>query len=177
MIPALAILFGGGTLALHHTSKASSIPVVNVSGDLNKVFKTVSDLKNNAPLIIEAEVVKGTSFEYNHVIFTKNNLLVKKVYKGDLQGKQNIDILETGGISDNKEFVLEGNPVSKPGEKLVLFLKKYDGPVTEDAYTIEGAYQGKFTFDDGKKISFKKANEKFGELQSIQSINDLQLDK
>ncbi|MBP2002585.1 hypothetical protein J2Z69_003671 [Paenibacillus shirakamiensis] len=151
------------------------------SGDLAEGFETVDELKNSSEVIVEVEADKGTSFEYNHAIFTSTRVKINKIYKGELNVDY-IKVLETGGFYHNSENVLEGNYVLQSGEKAILFLDKYIGPVTSNSYVVKGAYQGKFVFVEGSdfisgdnKGKFKENIGKFGELQQVHSIDDLKL--
>jgi len=136
----------------------------------------VADLKDKSDVIVEVNVGKtaSKSLEYKHVVFTITNVEVQKTFKGDQHANDSINILELGGFYDNKEYVYGNNHVLQPGEKVILFLERYQGLVTNDAYVIKGVFQGKFKLD-GSKGKLEKNNEKFGELQNVQSIEDLKL--
>ncbi|MGM0885074.1 MAG: hypothetical protein ACQEXQ_29035 [Bacillota bacterium] len=60
-------------------------------------------------------------------------------------------------------------------DKFVLFLHKYEGPVTsEEAFVISGFYQGKFRIDDKGKINYDAAKNN-GEVTFQDEVNNKSL--
>ncbi|MCR2802316.1 hypothetical protein [Paenibacillus soyae] len=160
-------------VALFLVSQISTKKVsrIDVSGDLSIIYNSVSEMEEDADLIVEVEVDNPNSFMYYNAAFTLSTAKIKKVHKGDLALKE-INLLETGGIVQNKEFIFEQNPVSKKKDRLLLYLQKYIGPIHNDAYVILGAYQGKFKMLDDKIIP---PNNTSVALKSINDKEDLRL--
>lgn len=74
-----------------------------------------------------------------------NDFIVNNVKAGDSSLKgTHVKVLELGFISMT---------IIDPKQKnYLLFLKKYEGPVSNDAYVISGVYQGKLKIDKAGKI-------------------------
>ncbi|WJQ83541.1 hypothetical protein [Brevibacillus brevis] len=164
---ALGFLVGGGYLFLDshkiETSRAydqtshkpaksdkQTLKKVDVSGEVVEGFDSTKELHESAEVIAEVEINESESFQYENVVFTLSDAKVKQVYKGEVLPENVINILETGGYKNGTEYTFEGNEVFETGEKAYVYLEKYDGPVTEDAYVIKGVYQGKFLKEEGK---------------------------
>ena len=147
---------------------------VDMHLDLSESFDTVSELKENAPIIAKVNVTEAKSFDYGNVTFKLSDAKIKKVYKGDLKNNTSISILETGGSgADGLTYLPEGNSVFASGDEAVVFLERYVGPVAEDSYVIKGVYQGKFKIKGNKVVPPAEVH---GELETIQSIEDLSLE-
>lgn len=128
---------------------------LQISGELEVKYTTIDQLKNASDLIVEVKAADVGSLKYEGLAFSLVNAEVKKVYKGDV-GK-NVNILETGGTVEGQEYVFEDSPVFKKNESAIVFLRKYIGPVTENAYVVTGAIQGKFKMDGDKLKAPKHA--------------------
>lgn len=147
-----------------------TVEKVNLSLSLTREYKTLEDLKNAAEVITQVEIDNSKSFTYNDVPFTISDAKLIKTYKGNIFNDK-INLLETGGQIDNKEYSPEGNDVLKKREKAILFLKKYEGPITDDAYVILGVYQGKYKIssDDNQLIIPNGAPQLSTNIQTIES--------
>ncbi|GED71157.1 hypothetical protein BRE01_48590 [Brevibacillus reuszeri] len=149
---------------------------VRYSGHLVKNYETADELKKDADLVLEIEATDSSSLEYKNIVFTLINAKVKKEFKAGKKFKdKEIKILETGGYYEGKNYLFEDNEVLKEGDKTIVFLKKYEGPIADDAYVILGAYQGKFNLD--KNGNIKESKKLDGRLSEINNMNDLQLDE
>ncbi|GGG91028.1 hypothetical protein [Paenibacillus radicis (ex Gao et al. 2016)] len=153
-------------------SRDKPTSTVSMHFDLSESFQSVDQLRTSSPVIARVKINTTKSYPYSNVVFTLSEASVQKVYKGQL-GKQ-IHILETGGSYGGLHYLAEGNAVFASNDEAVVFLEKYEGPVAEDAYVIKGVYQGKFKVAGERLIP---SSEVLGELQSIQSFNDLQISK
>lgn len=134
---------------------AAAIRVMNVplftihsTGELSESFSTTDSFKTNADLIVEMKKTGGKSFKYEGVAFTLSTGSVTAIYKGKLADKKEIKILETGGVVHHIKYTFEGHEVLKNNDTAIVFLRKYNGPATdEEAYVILGEFQGKFKLD------------------------------
>jgi len=107
-------------------------------GKVSFVPKNFSDLINNSQVIVEAEATDNRKeFSYLKANFVQTDLKIKKIYKGtSLVNGNNIWLLQTLMMQD---------PIIKNGEKVLLFLDKYEGPVTSDeTFVLKGLYQGHY---------------------------------
>lgn len=105
---------------------------------VNFMAKNIDDLTNNSQVILEAVVKdKIKSINYVDVDFVETALNVNKIYKGAefVTGKE-ILLLQT---------MIEQDPLVVKGERVLLFLDKYSGPVTSDStFVTKGLYQGHY---------------------------------
>lgn len=149
------VVVGAAFLMNQNFSKASNsqiatdLPnnkVVNVHSDLTKRFSTVAQLSQDAEVIVLAEVgSNGKSFEYAKVVFTTTDVRINKAIKGDFKAGESISVLETGGALHDLEYRIDDVPVLKQGEKVLLFLEKFQGAeFAKNSYLILVSYQGKF---------------------------------
>lgn len=93
----------------------------------------LEDLIKDSPLIVEAKVTdKNTDITYLGVNFVTTKIDITKMLKGDIS-EHEITLLQT----DCKE-----DPIVEKGSSVLLFLHKYDGPITTNAYVCQGLYQG-----------------------------------
>ncbi|MBA2939136.1 hypothetical protein HZF08_12545 [Paenibacillus sp. CGMCC 1.16610] len=154
-----------------------NIPVLtfNSHGELSESFSTVDELKQKAEVIVEVNISDAKAEKYNEVVFTLSNAEVKKIYKGELQNKTSINILETGGVHNHIEHTFEGEKTLKKQDTAILFLKKYNGPVTKEAYVILGMYQGKFKLDKSGTVIGKNKELPTG-LNAITNKHNLNLE-
>jgi len=143
---------------------------VDTGGELTKGYSSIDDLKDSSELIAEVLVSDSDALKYKNVIFTVQSAQVQKLYKGSVDIKD-IQILETGGVYGNAEYTFEKNKVMKKGEKAVVFLEKYKGPILKDAYVILGVFQGKFTID--KNGDLTPSYETIGEISNVKNLGDL----
>ncbi|MEI2395777.1 hypothetical protein [Paenibacillus phytohabitans] len=157
------------------TSTASPKEVVEYHGDLAENFNTVSKLTYGSDAIYEVEVNDSKSFEYEGVIFTVSNANVNEHYKG--ASIDTVNILETGGNYNNTEYVFEDSSVLKIGDKAIVYLEKYEGPIPEaqGTYVVTGAYQGKFEIDEANGSLIPAAVDQ-EELKEVRALTDLNLE-
>ncbi|MFC4077302.1 hypothetical protein [Salinithrix halophila] len=132
---------------------------INVGVSVPKAYSSVDAMKKDTDLIVEGSTLSNQkAFTYKGVLFTTSSFQVKKVLKGKADLSR-ITILETGGYDGRNHLTVEDNRVMKPKKGYILFLKKYEGPVTDkEAYVIAGAYQGKFQVKGDQVKPAKEVN-------------------
>lgn len=125
--------------------------------DINptEVFKDVQELATNTPTVIIGKVKnESEAFEYKGVTFYKSQVEIKDIYRDNekvLSKNETITLLQND--------IGDVDPLVKKNEKVLLFLKKYEGPVIEDAYRLVGLYQGHYKVDkDGEIITVGSKN-------------------
>lgn len=114
-------------------------------------YETFDELINNSQLVAEVKIKDEPELvDYAGATFTLNNIIVKDVIIGDTSLKNNeITLLELGNYNNNDLSLTKSN------KNYILFLKKYEGSVTnKDAYTVVGLYQGKFEIDKNNKLKY-----------------------
>jgi hypothetical protein len=133
----------------------------NLSGDLSKVYTEIAGLEVDASEIVEVKVTKEQEVVmHGGLPFTITTVQVLDSIKGSNAIGDEIRVIETGGkyypVGKNNEKLkqvdlkFEGNGVMKPGQHLVLFLKRFVGPQASGVYVPLGVFQGKFMVSNGK---------------------------
>lgn len=174
LLASTIILLGFLVININSNESPNSPQPVDTRISIAESYNTIEELKGSAELIVEAEVKSTKAVSAQGVPFTLSKALVVKSYKGDIQKGEYINILETGGAIDGQEYLIDENKVFQPGDKTIVFLDKYEGPVTDDAFVILGVYQGKFLLkDDGSLIPSRNVPKA---LEEISHINDLKLE-
>ncbi|RXZ80994.1 hypothetical protein EBB07_16285 [Paenibacillaceae bacterium] len=128
-------------------------------------------------MVVQVEATRTKPIEYSGITFTLTEGKIEKFFKGEYEANDVISILETGGISEvhsnNKvqrvNYIFEENEVFKTGDKAIIFLKKYSGPIAENSYVVLGVYQGKFLINGEKIIAPEHG------IEGISGIEDLKL--
>jgi len=143
---------------------------MNVSGKMVKYYEDTSALINDSSSAIEGKVVENKYDIYNEVHFTISTVVVTDVLENNdnINKGDKITVLQTGGIfnynsdetnkksfdtgqqmKDGQQFevVFEDAPVIKENKKVILFLQKYEGPISCQ-YVTSGDFQGRFLVDE-----------------------------
>lgn len=143
----------------------------NANGSMDivptEVFNDINDLAEGAPVVIVGQIkTDSKSFEYSSAIFFESQVQVKDIYR-DSQG----ELKKNGTITLLQNDIDEVDPIVKKGEKVLLFLTKYEGPVIEDAYRVVGLYQGHFKVNkDGKLVTVGNQNP-----HQVKGVNQFEL--
>jgi hypothetical protein len=129
--------------------------------DLVDSYESIDDLIKDSPVIVIGTVDSGNEkIEYGEVNFALTKFRIETAVRGTLA--ETINILQTKSKED---------PFLKKGDRMILFLVKYDGPVTEDAYRLKGLYQGQYTIE-GTKVVKSNGNKLTGD-ESLVNIDTL----
>ncbi|WP_054027512.1 hypothetical protein [Bacillus sp. FJAT-28004] len=118
--------------------------------DLAVIYSTLEEITDDSELVVEVTMTGEFEQipEYEGANFKLTDAEVNEVIKGD----------ESYNGSNIKIFEFAASNIKKKNDKFVLFLHKYEGPVTsEEAFVISGLYQGKFRIDDKGKINYDAA--------------------
>jgi hypothetical protein len=128
--------------------------------------KNLDDLIKNSPLIIVAHVTDSqTQYKYSGVDFVNVQLEVKNVLKGSDFSETKITLLQT---------VCAEEPIVEKGSTVLLFLHKYIGPVTDNAYVCVGMYQGQYKLDGDTIQPSKNDNVNLtNDVKTIGNLNSL----
>ncbi|MBD8498587.1 hypothetical protein [Paenibacillus arenosi] len=119
-------------------------------------YMALEELAYDAEFIVEAEWTNNKEhINVSGANFELNDLYIKRVLEGDpkLAG-QTIKIVGIGKLN------------SAPHTKSVLFLVKYDGPITQEAYAVVGYYQGIFAINDDNEVVYDA--DKYGGVKHFQ---------
>lgn len=103
-------------------------------GELIENYQSIDDLIKDSPIIVVGTVDSpNEEFIYIEATFALTKFRVEQVVRGNVLDE--INILQTKVNQD---------PFLKQGDRMILFLKKYEGPVAKDAYRMMGLYQGQY---------------------------------
>ncbi|WP_400162059.1 hypothetical protein ACAF76_017025 [Brevibacillus sp. TJ4] len=106
----------------------------------------MDELSASSPFVISGSVADDTeSIVYNDVTFHITKITINKLYRGmdSVSEGDTITLLQTDILED---------PLVEERKELILFLKKYQGPVIDNAYRIVGLKQGHFTLNSDGKV-------------------------
>ncbi|HHV29577.1 hypothetical protein [Acetivibrio mesophilus] len=151
--------------AFGNTGKDKSVSnageVINSGGGINvsktKGFSNISELKESADEIVhlkilssETEAAQSESQLKFSLPSTISEAEVLNVIEGNLSEGDIIKLYQTGGIIDGQEFSIERDPIYRPGEELILFLKKRKVSTGEETYISLGINDGRFDVINSK---------------------------
>lgn len=116
--------------------------------DLAEVYEDLGELTGDSPLIAEVVLTgEAEKVTYEGADFILSGAKITDVVKGEATNKdQEIKILEVESFNMN---------LTKPSDRFILFLDRYEGPVTDDeVYVITGVYQGKYGIDGNNNVIY-----------------------
>jgi hypothetical protein len=120
-------------------------------------FNTLDELSVASPIVIRCKLQgKNEGFIYSEVEFVKSKVKVLNIFRSDE------DFMENETIAVLQTYI-EEDPILSKNNEYVLFLRKYDGPVTDNAYIIVGAMQGQFNVKNEKLYSKTNLKNKLNE--------------
>lgn len=158
-------------LIINSTSK--KLPnIVEIHGSVTEKYEGIDALYDDSLVIARVEINNNKTIIFNRVPFTISDAEILELYKGTTDINK-ISILETGGTVDRKNYVFEGNSVFRINDSAIVFLKKYEGPIAENAYVISGVYQGKFLTDNSNRVQVPEGLH--GDFEKVKFISDLNL--
>lgn len=121
----------------------STKPVPVTVAEIEDHYKSLNQIVNDSDLVAEVKVTgDGDDITYKHASFVTHQLKIRDVVVGnDALENQSIKLLEIGLSPSDLNIV-------KSNSKYLLFLKKYEGPILDNAYVVTGVYQGKFKINN-----------------------------
>lgn len=159
-------LMGGLAIGAQRVNSSTAAPIGIFEGELEHSYETVEALTKGAPVIVVGEVTGSIAKPYENLPFTEATLKVTQVVKGSVNVGSTINVLETGGMwvgkakgdsaakAQPREVTFEGIPIMRVGEKYILFLEPYTGPITSNAFVTLGVYQGKMKVGANGAVQF-----------------------
>ena len=126
----------------------------------------INDLIKNSQLIIVAHVTNDQSkLAYGDVEFVITRLEVNSILNNTNFPEKEITLLQT---------VCEKDPTVAKDSTVLLFLEKYDGPVTDNAYVCTGLYQGQYELKGNTILPSKDGNNNLADdINNIGNLNSL----
>jgi hypothetical protein len=142
-------------VATGHGNKAYFQNLEELEAKADVIVKVRATPKKEQVDIIQSGVVLDTT--------TKTDVVIEKVYKGNLEKGQVIPVYEPAAFVNGIYSTMEGYTLMKENGNYILFLR--DNP--DDTFVGIGGYQGKYSLDittpakQGEKSSYTK--EELGE--------------
>jgi hypothetical protein len=106
-------------------------------------YRSPRDLGRESSLVVRGRVATVRSF-WNGTgtkVFTETIVSVDETYKG--QRAASVSIRQLGGVVGHVRVNVDGAPVWKEGEEVLLFLEPFKGT----SYQVAGFSQGKYTIE------------------------------
>lgn len=106
-------------------------------------YRSPTDLGRESSLVVRGRVTAVRSF-WNTTgtkVFTEAMVIVDETYKGSRTGS--VSVRQLGGVVGHVRVNVDGAPVWKEGEEVLLFLEPFDGA----SYQVAGFSQGKYTIE------------------------------
>lgn len=131
-----------GAISFHNN--ISSKPIVESHASWVKYYPDVRSLIEDADVIVEGEAQSLNTFPHydESNISTEVTFKVNKWYKGsDIKAREQITILQDGGIYKGVNYKLDKVEIMEPGKKYLLFL---DYAPDADLYAVLTGWQGQF---------------------------------
>jgi hypothetical protein len=152
LVAAIAVCVAGMVFGGMTWYGRSRIIVKTMAGSIAHHYGTLDELIRDAGAILVVDVGSGETIEYIDTPFTLTEVKVARSIRGDLKAGDVITIIETGGYVKQADgttfdYRFDGIPVLRFREKVLLFLKRFEGPQTDDAYIPLGVFQGKFLIE------------------------------
>ncbi|WP_068773355.1 hypothetical protein [Paenibacillus sp. FJAT-26967] len=115
--------------------------------DVSKVYTSFEEIAQASPIIAEVKITDNQeTIHHLNADFAKTQIEIVTVFKGKQQlERTRLSLSELAALNITKD-THKGN--------YVLFLRPYEGPVAQDAYTIAGVYQGKFKVADNHQLMY-----------------------
>lgn len=149
-------------LCIFNWSFISKTFLASASTKISYYADNVSSLTHDSTLVITGTATDET----NKYIFEEENLIktkvkITKVLKGRFDD-ENIQILQ---------IVCDNDPRIEPGEEVVLFMNKYDGPICDNCYICVGLYQGHYKIENNKIIPSRNIDSPINrEIKSFETV-------
>jgi hypothetical protein len=155
------IIAGVGLTVLALAVMLSGLVSCSSSADMVDNYKSMDDLIKDSPIIVIGTVDGGNEeVEYSRVTFALTTFKVETAIRGTVPGT--INILQTKMSED---------PYINNGDRMLLFLVKYTGPVSDNAYRMKGLYQGQYKIDGTKVI--RNGDNKLTGSEILESLDSL----
>lgn len=143
LLAAVPVLLAAGLLGwyvLRPDAVAPEDDVPNTAeADWVKCYQNVEEMYLESDLVIQGQVTGSSTEERFDVIFTNQEVKIKKVYRGDLAKGDIITVQQTGGrMNGITTNAFREAPLMKRNGNYLLFLQL----APEGFYLVAGGYQG-----------------------------------
>lgn len=134
-------------------------------------YTNAEEMINDSVLIIRGKKINESTILQNDLVFTEETIEVNKVYKGNLEKKTTITVLQTGGELDGETTApIEDTKFMDNGGEYILFLEispsgKY--------YLIKGGFQGIGKINK-ESLVFNKIDDEIAKEYEKKVINEIE---
>jgi hypothetical protein len=143
----------------------------NISADWIDHYSDFNSMASAADLIIKGKKVDSYQEQRVDLIFTKQIIEIRKIYKGELNVDDKIEILQTGGTLNNiTTLPFEEAQLLDNNCNYLLLLRK----TSEGHYLILGGYQGVGLINDNENVVFNDANTEISSELKTKKLKDLE---
>ncbi len=106
-------------------------------------YRSPRDLGRESSLIVRGKVAAVRSFwnDTGTKVFTETTVVVDETYKG--RRAASVSVRQLGGVVGHVRVNVDGAPVWKEGEEVLLFLEPFNGA----SFQVAGFSQGKYTIE------------------------------
>jgi hypothetical protein len=139
---------GNETAGLTSISGPSELANANTTpgmAHLSRVegYNSIDELIKDSPVIVVGLVAsKNNEFTYgSEMTFALTEFKVETAVRGEIP--DTVNILQTYAYED---------PYLVKGDRMILFIKHYTGPLTQNAYRLMGLFQGQYKIDGNEVI-------------------------
>ncbi len=157
---------GGATADAGPASALQPASVGAFQGELAHSYSSIAELARNATIVAIVEITSTTTLPFEQLVFTLDSVRVVDSLRGSAPNGSTLTVLETGGLlpaasakgvpqsARAVEVSFDGVPVAHRGERYLVFLEPYRGPVAPTgSFVILGVYQGKLLLDStGQRV-------------------------
>ena len=131
---------------------------------------SINQLSNKSDLIVEGKVIKSTPKMSDIIVLTYHDIKIQKCFKGNKKANDIIQIVQTGGILNNKiTQQLYDDPLLEQDSNCFLFLKN-----TKDGYAVLGGFEGIVRMQ-GNNTNIIVPQDKIG--QTFKDKNEIEVSK
>lgn len=126
--------------------------VTKIEASYAESYDSYDAMAKAADLVVDGEIVKATgTTEVGGVPATYYEVLVHSVAMKTGTAPKTVTVLQTGGVKDGQTFQVEGDPLLRPGDRELLYLKRgADDPNV--FYTLAGP-SGRLAISETGKLS------------------------
>jgi len=159
-------LLVGSSIFVKYTIAKTKTPVAEAKVSYSS--NNIKQLAKDSQLIITGTVGNDKNIiTFHNIKFVISSLNVSDSLKGNILSNSKINILQTKDLAEDPEL--------QPNQKVLLFLEKYDGAITDNAYVIKGLYQGNYKINNGL-IQTSKNNNVLGPQMNGKKLGDIKTD-
>ncbi|OMH24356.1 hypothetical protein BKD30_08785 [Tersicoccus phoenicis] len=152
VIAATAIISSTGCSAGPSAAEGPQGDTIQLHASWAKGYPTLKQLVADSDAIVRGAFAGQKTTQVDGLPYTDTTFVVSQWIKGSSVGGNEIVVRQTGGQMDGKQYVVESDPLAKPGDQALLYLEKTPG----DIYAALGGPTGRLAVQrDGSVAKLK----------------------